>query len=141
VQLLYVVVSNGKGLLWAELTSRSVCVCVSSDGILLAPGNDTMNISLNNRSAESVLNSAQAVGILQSYSAILAAVPPAIAHKFGNLSTNITHLQMLETQQRESVEATWGGRWFARMWSPDSGGWFGTEQNASICKSKACYII
>lgn len=102
-----------------------------NDGILLAPGNH-MNVSENNRSAESVLNSAQAVGILQSYSAILAAVPPAVARKLGNLTANISHLQALESQQRKAVEATWGGDWFARMWAPDSG-WFGTEYNASIC--------
>ena len=91
-----------------------------------------MNVSENNRSAESGLNSAQAVGILQSYSAILAAVPPAVARKLGNLTANISHLQALESQQRKAVEATWGGDWFARMWAPDSG-WFGTEYNASIC--------
>lgn len=103
-----------------------------NDGILLAPGND-MNVSLNNRSAESVLNSAQAVSILESYSTILAAVPPAVAQILGNLSTNISHLRALERQQRQAVEATWGGSWFARMWAPDSG-WFGTEYNSSICE-------
>eukprot|EP01043_Picozoa_sp_COSAG02_P008023 COSAG02_NODE_249_length_27097_cov_30.179155_12_plen_805_part_00 len=103
-----------------------------NDGILLAPGND-MNVSLNNHSAESVLNSAQVVGILESYSAILAAVPPAVARTLGNLSTNVSHLRALETQQRQSVQATWGGSWFARMWAPDSG-WFGTEHNSSICE-------
>lgn len=104
-----------------------------NDGILLAPG-DNMNVSLNNRSAESVLNSAQAVGILQSYWSILAALPPAVARKLGrDLSANISHLQALESQQRQAVTATWGGSWFARMWAPDSG-WFGTEHNASICE-------
>ena len=104
-----------------------------NDGILLAPGLVKMNVSLNNISAESVLNSAQAVGIFQSYRAILAALPPAVAVRLGDLSANISHLQALESQQRRAVSATWGGDWFARMWAPDSG-WFGTEHNSSICE-------
>jgi hypothetical protein len=110
-----------------------------NDGILLAPGNQ-MNVSLNNCSAESVLNSAQAVGILSSYSAILAALPPAVGRRLGDVTANISHLRVLESQQRKAVAATWGGKWFARLWAPDSG-WFGTEYNDSIWWSNAFPLL
>lgn len=39
--------------------------------------------------AESALNCAQAVGVVSSYSAILAALPPDVSHKLGSVTANI----------------------------------------------------
>ena len=112
-----------------------------NDGILLAPTGSLMNVSANNHTAESVLNSAMAVGILRGYGAVLAAAPkPVVASLGGDLTANISYLRQLEAQQQRAVTATWGGHWFARMWAPDSG-WFGTEANASIWWSNAFALL
>eukprot|EP01052_Picozoa_sp_SAG31_P043910 SAG31_NODE_7472_length_1681_cov_1.244627_2_plen_388_part_00 len=106
-----------------------------NDGILLAPIKDP-DIIANNRTGESVLNSAMAAGILADLADVLAAMPG----RASELAANITHLRNLSAQQTSAVSAVWGGRWFPRMWAPDSG-FFGTEQNQSIWWSNAFPLL
>ena len=97
-----------------QVSQTAADFAADNDGILLAPTSDgpkgsLMNVSANNRTAESVLNSAMAVGILRGYSAVLAAAPkPVVAVLGGDLTTNVSYLRQLEAQQQAAVTATWG---------------------------------
>jgi hypothetical protein len=45
----------------------------------------------------------------------------------GDVAWNVSHLRALEARQTTAVGGAWGGRWFARMFAPDSG-WYGYRE-------------